>query len=226
VTRVAIHDVLAELPAPDRLRDLSKALAVLDIILCPDDDFEDRYFRFEPAGVGGMALASMENGSGDLYFIAFDDEATFAWGFAHESAMTPYVLDPIRVWPGVLDGVPPQFEYLLQQPRFMLDGTFLASTALWSDRGETWRAGPSDPPADDEDADGARLLFELLLDDRPEAFVAFAEEYYERHVDPDVVRAIYEMQPLAPHLVRGISPDADVSKVMSRAGETTYALAQ
>lgn len=198
---------------------------MLDIILCPDDDFEDRCFWFEPVGVDGMALASMENGSGDLSFIAFDDDAVFAWGFAHESAMTPYVLDPIRVWPGVLDGVPPRFVDLLQQPRFMLDGTFLASTAFWSDHDEPWRAGPSDPPEDDEDADGSRLLFELILDDRPEAFVSFAGEYYDRNVDPDGVRAIYRMQPLTPELVHRIGPEADGAQVLLRAEEITYPLA-
>jgi len=51
VTSVGIHAVLAELPGPDRLRALSKAMAMLDIILCPDDVFEDRYFRFKPVGV-------------------------------------------------------------------------------------------------------------------------------------------------------------------------------
>lgn len=225
MARVSIHHVLAELPTPARLRDLSKALALLDIALSPDDDFEDRYFRFEPAGVDGVALASMENGSGDQYYIAFDDEATFAWGFAHESAMTPYVLDPIRVWPGVLDGAPPRFVRLLQHPRFMLDGTFLASTAFWSERGEPWRAGPSDPPEDDEDADGSRLLFELLLDDRPEAFVAFAGEYYEKSVDTDGVRAIYDRQPLTPELARRISPEVDVSNVLFLADKIGYPLA-
>lgn len=225
VTRVSIHDVLADLPAPDRIQDLSKALAMLDIILTPDDDFEDRYFRYEPAGVDGMALATMENGSGDRYFIAFDQEATFAWGFAHESAMTPFALDPIQVWPGVLDGVPSGFARLLLQPRFMLDGTFLASTAFWSDRGDAWRAGLSSAPADAEDADGALLLFELLLDDRPEAFVAFADEYYERDVDADAVRAIYDMQPLTPHLVRKIRPDVELSQVLLLAEKLTYPVA-
>ncbi len=33
------------------LRALSKAMAVLDIILRPDDDFEDHYFQFGPAGL-------------------------------------------------------------------------------------------------------------------------------------------------------------------------------
>lgn len=57
MTSVGIHEVLGEFPVPDRLRALSKAMAVLDIILCPDDP--DHGFPFEPAGVelasGGVA---------------------------------------------------------------------------------------------------------------------------------------------------------------------------
>ena len=222
VTRVSIHDLLAALSAPDRLRDLTKALAMLDVIMSPDEDLEDRYFRFEPDGVDGLELASMENGSGDLYCIAFADDAVFGWGFAHESAMTPFALDPVQVWPGVLDGLPAQFGHLLQHPRFMLEGTFLASTAFWSQGGGPWHAGPSVPPSDDEDADGAGFVFELVLDDRPEAYAAFAEEYYETPIDLDAIRAIYAMQPLPLVLAARLNPDADHATLRRQAEAITY----
>lgn len=222
--RVSIHDVLFRLPAPDRLQDLCKALAVLDIVMSPDDDLEDRYFRFEHNAVGGLNLASMGNGSGDLYFIAFADDATFAWGFAHESLMTPFARDPVQVWPGVFDGVPRHFAHLLNQPRFMLEGTFLASTALWSQGRSPWHAGPSVPPAKDRNADGAEELFGLLLDDRAEAYAAFAEDYYETLVDLDAVRAIYAMQPLTPALTWRLNPDANFTELRQQAEGITYPL--
>ena len=64
-------DLLERLLPPDRLRELSLALAVLDVAMSPEDEPEDRYFRFDPNDASGLALASMDNGSGDRYYIAF-----------------------------------------------------------------------------------------------------------------------------------------------------------
>lgn len=217
---MSIHQFLDQLPGQDRMRDLSKALATLDVMMCPDEPGE-RYFGFEPRGVDGMQLSSMYNGSGDLYFIAFKDDAVFGWGQAHESAMNPFALDPIGVWPGVLDGLPSRFEHLLRHPRFMLDGIFLASTAFWCQGGGPWHAGPSVPPRDAFD-DGADFLFELLLDDRAEAYAAFAEEYYEKPVDLDAVRAIYEMQPLTAEQVARLNPDVDYERARRQAETIAY----
>lgn len=224
VTPMSIHEALHGLPAPDRLRNLSRSLAVLDVILSPDDGPEDRYFRFELDGVEGLQLASMYNGSGDDYFIAFADDATFGWGFAHESAMTPFALDPVQVWPGVLEGLPAQFDHLLHQPRFMLDGTFMASTAFWSLGGGAWEAGPSLPPEEDF-ADGFEFLFELLLNDTPEAYVSFAEEYYETVVDLEAVRAIYAMEPLTSDLAARLNPGVDDTGLRRHAAAIGYPVA-
>jgi hypothetical protein len=199
-------------------------LAVLDVIMGPEDEPEDRYFRFEPDGVHGFQLASMYTGSGDDYYIAFDAAAVFGWGFAHESAMTPFALEPVQVWPGVLDGIPAQFEPLLHHPRFMLDGVFMASTAFWSHEGEGWHAGSSTPPEEDF-PDGFEFLFELLLDDTPEAYVAFALEYYEVTVDLEAVRAIYAMEPLTSELVARVNPEADYSVIRHQAEAIGYPLA-
>ncbi len=93
-------DLLDRLPSPDRLRELSVALAVIDVAMSPEDDPDDRYFRFDPCDRSGVALASMDNGSGDRYFIAFTEDAVFGWGFAHESPMNPFTQAPVALWPG------------------------------------------------------------------------------------------------------------------------------
>ena len=107
---MTMADLLERLPTPVRLRELSVALAILDVAMSPDDDPDDRYFRFDPRDPSGVALASMDNGSGDRYFIAFTKNAVFGWGFAHEYPMNPFTRTPVAVTPGLLDGMPAQFE--------------------------------------------------------------------------------------------------------------------
>lgn len=77
--------------------------------MSPEDDPDDRYFRFDPSDRSGMALASMHNGSGDRYSIAFTEDAVFGWGLAHEYLMNPLTRTPVAVWTGLLDGMPAQF---------------------------------------------------------------------------------------------------------------------
>ena len=95
--------LLERLPSRNRLRELSVALAVLDVAMSPKDEPDERYFRFDPRDPSGVALASMDNGQGDPYFIAFTDTAVFAWGFAHECPMNPFMRTPVAVWPGLLE---------------------------------------------------------------------------------------------------------------------------
>src|SRR6478752_8833030 len=193
---MTMADLLERLPTPVRLRELSVALAILDVAMSPDDDPDDRYFRFEPRDPSGVALASMDNGSGERYFIASTEDAVFGWGFAHEYPMNPFTRTPVAVWPGLLDGMPAQFEPLTRDARFRLANTFMATAAFWSESGQRWCTGSAIPPAGELDADGAEWLFELILDDSPQAFVRFAQDYYEMSTDETAVGAVYRSEPL------------------------------
>lgn len=132
--------------------------------MSPKDEPDERYFRFDPRDPSGVALASMDNGQGDPYFIAFTDTAVFAWGVAHESPMNPFMRTPVSVWPGLLEGMPAHLEPVTREARFRIAGTFMATAAFWSERGQPWRTGSATAPTDKPDADGAQELFELLLD--------------------------------------------------------------
>jgi hypothetical protein len=206
-------DLLERLPPPDRLRELSVALAVLDVAMSPEDEPDDRYFRFDPHDSSGLALASMDNGSGDRYFIAFTEDAVFGWGFAHDSPMNPFTLTPVAVWPGLLDGLPARFDPLTRDARFQIADTFMATAAFWSTDGQPWHTGSATPPTDEPDADGAEELFELILDDSPQAFARFAEDYLEMSPGEAAVNAVYQSHPLDPSIVAALNPDADYDGV-------------
>lgn len=216
---MTMSDLLGRLPAPDRLRDLSIALAILDVAMSPEDDPDDRYFRFDPSDPSGMALASMDNGSGDRYYIAFADGAVFGWGFAHESPMNPFIRTPVALWPGLLDGMPAQFEPLTRDGRFQLADTFMATAVFWSDDdGQRWLTGSAIPSAGEPDEDGAEELFELILDDSPQAFARFAHEYLEMSPDAAAIHAVYQSEPLDPAIVAALNPDAAYEDVREQVG--------
>jgi len=68
-------------------------------------------------------MASMRNGSSDEYFILFDSHGAIMKGFDHESAMSPWSAEEEKVWPGIFDGVPVEFETFLAEPAFSIPAT-------------------------------------------------------------------------------------------------------
>lgn len=216
---MTMPSLLQRLPSPDRLRELSVALAILDVAMSPEDEPDDRYFRFDPRDPSGVALASMDNGSGDRYYIAFTDDAVFGWGFAHESPMNPFMRTPVAVWPGLLDGMPAQFEPLTREARFQIADTFMATAAFWSEGGEPWRTGSATPPTHEPDADGAEELFVLILDDTSEAFARFAQDYLEMSPSEAAINAVYQSHALDPSILGELNPDADYDDVREQVDE-------
>ena len=112
---------LSLLPDIPTLRALSQSLALLDAILEPD--WEYRYYSFNVHWDAQQALASMRDGQGDSYFAWFNPQGVVLKGFAHESPMSPWRVNPPEIWPGVLDGFPLQFSGILSEPAFILEET-------------------------------------------------------------------------------------------------------
>jgi hypothetical protein len=171
--------VAAKLPAIPIMRRVSQAVAMLDAILMPE--WEDRYYLFSADWNGsGWELAQMRNGSGDDYFIAFTPEGAFIKGFAHESAMSPWAFQPPHLWPGLTETVPAEFAECVHEPAFSMEMT---TFCLWRrNHDPAWQTGPITYP-DVPYADGAGDLLHLLVDRRPAAYQAWAQDYYERPVD-------------------------------------------
>ncbi|MFI6297988.1 hypothetical protein ACIBEJ_40800 [Nonomuraea sp. NPDC050790] len=94
---MTVYEVAARFPEIADLRFRSKALAMLDAVMT--DEFP--YFRFDARWGDGWEMASMDNGSGDAFSIVFAGEGALVRGFDHESVLSPFVADPVAVWPGV-----------------------------------------------------------------------------------------------------------------------------
>jgi hypothetical protein len=125
------RNILNALPEIEALRKLSQSLAMLDAILSPE--WEYRYYSFDSKWSADEMMASMRNGSGDGYFILFNQHGAIIKGFAHESLMSPWVSESEQVWPGVLDEAPSEFQSFLQEPAFSItEATF----CIWRRSGD------------------------------------------------------------------------------------------
>lgn len=128
---------LASLPDVESLKRLSQSLAMLDAILSPD--WESRYYSFNSKWSAGEMMASMRDGSGDDYFILFNSSGAIIKGFAQESPMSPFVNEPIKVWQGVLESVPSEFQDFLSEPSFSIEATTFCIWRRYSD--SSWQVG-------------------------------------------------------------------------------------
>ncbi len=136
---------LASLPDVESLKRLSQSLAMLDAILSPEWEF--RYYSFNSKWSESEMMASMRDGSGDEYFILFNSHGAIIKGFAHESPMSPFGDEPPKVWRGVLDDVPSEFQDFLSEPAFEIEATTFCIWRRYSD--SSWQVGDIDYPEGD-----------------------------------------------------------------------------
>ncbi|MFE4862904.1 hypothetical protein [Streptomyces sp. NPDC056670] len=216
---MTVHALLPLLPAPDVLLARCRALALLDSIL----DQEAPAHTFLSGWRGGVDLACMENGSGDQYAVVFDPAGVFLYGFDHECDATPWRESPRAHWPGLLEGLPSSLAHYAAAPEFDFDGFFDATVCVWREKdAEAWDCGPVEFAADE--SDGADWLFELLADGSADAYVGFAEDYFERAIDRDAVAAIMARAPLSRRTVTSLSSTADFEAVAAQARTLGYAI--
>lgn len=195
---------LASFPNVESLKRLSQSLAMLDAIMSPD--WESRYYSFNSKWSHGEMMASMRDGSGDEYFILFNLHGAIIKGFAHESPMSPFASDPPKVWHGVLENVPSEFEGFLSEPAFSIEETTFCIWRRFSD--SSWQIGDIDYPEGDDPEGSEDLL--SILDGNPKTYQNFAAEYFEEDIPLAAVKHIYAHKPLTANIISKLN--AEVSK--------------
>ncbi|GLF99178.1 hypothetical protein [Streptomyces yaizuensis] len=220
---MTVHDLVTLLPTPDVLRDRCRALPLLDTVLAPYAPLHD----FSPAWAEGVAVARMDNGSGDEYAIVFDPAGVLLLGFDHECDATPWRIRPRAHWPGLLDGLPAGLARHTADPAFLFDGFLDATVCVWREPGDdAWRCGPvAFGPDASAEPDGAERLFELVTDGTGGAYTAYAEDIHELSVDRAAVSAVLAGSPLERATVLALSPTADLAAVAARARSLGFPVA-
>ncbi|MFE6867728.1 hypothetical protein ACFVFS_14300 [Kitasatospora sp. NPDC057692] len=216
---MTVRDLVALLPEPAALRDRCRAIALLDAVL---DTYAPTH-TFKAGWRDGVDLALMDNGSGDQYAIIFDPAGVFLYGFDHESDATPWREEDRAHWPGLLDGLPASLAHYAEAPEFQFDGFFDATVCVWREEGDTeWRCGPVEFTPDE--SDGADWLFGLLIDESPDAYVNFAEDYFERSVDRDAVAAVLRGSLLSRGTIASLSSSPDYEAIAQEAHRLGYSV--
>jgi hypothetical protein len=217
---VTVYEIAARLPSIDVLQQRCKALAMLDAIIGGD------YYDYDPAW-GADEAGSMRNGSGEEYDVVFTAYGVFIRGVYHESPMFEYTDG--RLWPGLLDGLPAEFQSQVTEPAFSSpDGTLNASFVLWRrvDDGQ-WHAGHDidfSPADDDEvDPDGSWLL-DIVFDDIAEKYRQYAEEIYEVDLPQSAVGHVAAFLPLSDAVIRALNPETEPAHIRAKALKLGYPL--
>jgi hypothetical protein len=203
-------DGLGDIP---HFRRVARALATLDAVLSPE--WADRYYSFNSRWGESEMMASMLNGSGDHWFAVLSSAGAALLGLSHEAP----VFQPGSPWPGIYDGLPPEFHAnLLHEPAFTSEHV---TFCIWRLAGaDHWSTGPVQLPQH-EDPDGSAELLSIFAGD-PQQYMDFAAEYYDRELDVAVVAAVYQHQPLTYELVRRLNPAVHLDSLRPDLDEIGY----
>lgn len=213
---MSVYELIQRLPDVASLRRVSRALAVLDLVLNDDENILN-IFSFDARWSATEEAALMRDGSGNEYSIVFSPDGAFAYGFDHESPMSPWVHGH-QPWPGLLDGIPEVFHRARDEPAFRDDG-LRATVCFWRTTDDVeWQCGP----VEGAEKDGADYLFEVVADGRPEAYLTFAEYYYEVALDLEAIRHAYALMPLTEYVVTSLNPRRRLADLTEGIAEIGY----
>ena len=193
--------IVATLPPPSDLERICKGLATLDAIMA--SDWEDRSYSFNARwnAKKKVRMASMRNGSGDDWFIAFTPAGTFVKSFWHEykpvAAATIYA------------GLPKALEPQRKEPAFEAD---LVTWGGWHD-GEAWTLRGDAKPLKDELA---------ILTGAGKIYRAYAASYFEAKVPLDAIEHVLAGKPLTAALVARVSSEQTLADLRADLTEIGY----
>lgn len=183
---------LSALPAYKSLRQISKAISVLDAIICPE--WEYRYYSYDANWAKGEEFLGMRNGEGDQMLILFRENGCVINGFAHE------LFDPENEGVNkqrLTEGLPEIFnEFIFEEPVKSVGTTF----CIWTTTSKTWLTGQTN--ATDDGSEEMLAIF----DGNPQTYVDWAtvyfeESYKESGIPLAIVKQIYEGKKLTKDMV-------------------------
>jgi len=213
---VSVFDLTGRLPDISTVKRVSRALAVLDLVLNGSDA---NYFAFDARWSETEEAALMRDGSGNEYSIVFSPDGAFAYGFDHESPISPYANDLRKPWPGLLDGIPEVFHAARDDKTFSDGQVPRATVCFWRTTDDSeWQCGPVENVQDD----GADWLFEVVADGRPEAYLTFAEDHYGVALDLEPIRHVYALMPLTEYVVTSLNPRCRLADLKDGIAEIGY----
>lgn len=185
---------ISDLPSPDRVKRHSQGLALMDAIMMPE--WEYRYFSFNCNWDGHHKemLASMRDGQGSEYFLHFSEQ-----GVAGKVLSAGHQLTDSKAF---LRNVPAIFSGFANEPAFDLQS---ATFFFWRDASANqWLSSPSDLKS-----------YPLLgfLVDGALAYQKWAENYYEKKINADVLEEVFASLKITAGQLRILNPDITIDEL-------------
>lgn len=202
-----------KIPDIDSLRRLTKSLAMLDALICPE--WQYRYYSFNSKWGENQEMASMRNGCGDDWFLLFDSNGAALKGFAHEFPLASDASFAARIQ----QAIPPIFAPFLNEPAFTMSR---ASFCIWRRYADpAWNVvSPLNGCASPEQDGSAEMI--RILDGNPKSYQSWATDFYEREISLPAVEAIYNHITLNEKLVASLNSDISFSDVFADVHEIGY----
>ena len=198
---------ISDLPKASLLKKISQSLATLDAIMMPDWDF--RYFSFNNRWDYSESMASMRDGSGDEYFILFNDTGVIGKVFSKETEFSTE-----KKLKSLSKNIPKVFSSFFKEPAFTLENT---SFLFFSEKKSTlWNSNPIDRKLP--------LLGFLSKNNHIDVYLKFSEEYYEKKLDERAVNKIFSHTPLDEDLIQSINKNSSMDIILNDIKEIGYPL--
>ncbi|WP_289064309.1 hypothetical protein [uncultured Zobellia sp.] len=206
---------LDNIPSIANLIQKSKALATLDAILMPDWNY--RYYSFDSNWDIGEMMASMRTGSGDHYFILFENDSAIIKEFNQDATLIDK-FDNQTIINELSHELPKKFENFLKEPAFKIDElTFLSWCQI---SGKEWKTGRLSQFSKNDLTTSAERITAVTGDYSD--YINWAEEYYEVKVDKIFAESVFDGVPLTNEMVITLNPELTLDDIREDLDEIGY----
>jgi hypothetical protein len=180
-----------QLPSIAEFQRRLQVLAALDAIIMPAWDM--RHFSFNSKWGAGEMMSSMKDGQGSDFHIIFSEQGV---------AGKIHCISPSPNGNASLSEVPDEFgKNFKEEEAFVINQ---ASNYFWRKSVDVnWNASPS----------GALVPYMGFVVDVPSLYLAWAERYYERKINAQIVGDLFVNKQLSTASIRAINSDGDIDTI-------------
>lgn len=197
-----ILDSINKLPSISEVKRISQSLALLDAIIMPE--WELRYFSFDCHWDGEEMMASMKNGSGNEYFLLFNKHGVIGKVFIKNMQLSENEKKEL------FTKIPSLYESFKQEEAFSLDNI---SFCFWrSNNKNSWVSEPMTE----------NLFYLNFLTGNPNIYKEWAEEYYEKKFNIDVIQDIFLHKPLTTEIISKLNTEIKIEDLSEDLEEIGY----
>lgn len=210
------RNIIAATPeyiSPKELSHRLKSMAVLDIVMNPE---EEDWLRLVQKFPSEEEAYYIKNGSGDEMGIFFEENGIFIRGFDHENNLNQFAADEWDedFFTATYAGIPQNFLEIYQDEEENGYMTF----CMWYDyKAECWKQNITEG----DDGGKAYLLGFICAD--AAAWVSWAEDYYEQEINFEVVKKVYAGSALTEKDICLLNPKRDAKAALQEI--SSYGLA-